>query len=301
MKILPSLKQLEYLVALDEEGHFRNAAERCHVTPSTLSAGIKDLENVLGLELAERTKRSVLMTPVGREIAARGRLLLRDAEEIMDLARSQNEPLSGSLRLGVIPTISPFLLPQVLPALREKYPDLKLFLLEEKTEYLLEQLRGGELDAALIAFPYPTTEFTALPLFADCFYLSCNRHHPLATKNEIALADLHDVPLMLLSEGHCLRTHALEACKLAERKQGEEFEATSLHTLVHMVDAGLGVTLLPEMAVKCGMTEGTQIKNIPLCQAQSREIGLVWRKTSAREKEFRLLGDALTVKPASTD
>ena len=182
MKLLPSLKQLEYLVALADNRHFGKASQRCNITPSTLSAGIRDLENVLGVSLAERTKRQVLMTPVGTEIAARARLLLRGAEDVMELAASNREPMTGEMRLGVIPTISPFLLPRVLPALNAQYPALRLYLREEQSTPLLARLRSGEIDVALIALPYDIEGFTARVVFEDLFEFACYENHPLANK-----------------------------------------------------------------------------------------------------------------------
>lgn len=293
MKLLPSLKQLEYLVALANTEHFAKAAERCNITPSTLSAGIRELENVLGVLLAERTKRHVLMTPVGLEIAARGRLLLRDAEDVMALAASNREPLTGELKLGVIPTISPFLLPRVLPALNSQYPALRLYLREEQTASLLTRLHSGEIDVALIAMPYDIQGFASRILFEDEFKFACNQGHPLARKKMVSINDLADQPLLLLEEGHCLRGHALDACQLRYRQERLQFEASSLHTLVQMVAAGIGVTLLPQLAVDAQITRGTRIRLVPMSRVSSREIGLVWRHSSLRAQEFEALGTAL--------
>ncbi|MBL4598575.1 MAG: hydrogen peroxide-inducible genes activator [Rhizobiaceae bacterium] len=293
MKTLPSLKQLEYLVALADEQHFGKASARCNVTPSTLSAGIRELENLLGSLLAERTKRSVLMLPLGLEIASRARSLLRDAEDIMELAASQNEPLTGNMRLGVIPTIGPFLLPRTLSAMHEKFPALRLFLLEDRTDNLLEKLRSGEIDVALIALPYNIEGFTSHVLFEDQFQLACPKKHALASLSQISRTEITGQSLMLLEEGHCLRGHILNAYRLGGQKKLKEFEATSLHTLVQMVAAGLGLTLLPQIAIDANITAGTDIKLIPLADAASRQIGLVWRKSSPRDEEFKLLGNEL--------
>ena len=293
MKTLPSLKQLEYLVALADEQHFGKASARCNVTPSTLSAGIRELENLLGSLLAERTKQSVLMLPLGLEIASRARSLLRDAEDIMELAASQNEPLTGNMRLGVIPTIGPFLLPRTLSAMHEKFPALRLFLLEDRTDNLLEKLRSGEIDVALIALPYNIEGFTSHVLFEDQFQLACPKNHALASLSQISRTEITGQSLMLLEEGHCLRGHILNAYRLGGQKKLKEFEATSLHTLVQMVAAGLGLTLLPQIAIDANITAGTDIKLIPLADAASRQIGLVWRKSSPRDAEFKLLGNEL--------
>jgi len=293
MKLLPSLKQLEYLAALADTLHFGRASERCNIAPSTLSAGIRDLEKVLGLSLAERTKRCVLMTPIGKEIAARSRLLLRDAEEVMALAASNREPMTGEMRLGVIPTISPFLLPRVLPAINEKHPALRLYLREEQTAQLLSRLRSGEIDLALIALPYDIVGLTSRIVLEDKFQFACNESHPLASKKTVPLSALINEPLMLLEEGHCLRGHALDACQFHDVQIRAQFEASSLHTLVQMVASGIGVTLLPEIAIDSQITKGTSIKLVPLSNNASRQIGLVWRQSSLRSRDFEILGDTL--------
>jgi LysR family hydrogen peroxide-inducible transcriptional activator len=291
MKLLPSLKQLEYLVALADTQHFGHASERCNITASTLSAGIRDLEYTLGVPVAERTKRHVLMTPLGEEIAARARLLLRDAGDLMELAASNREPMAGPMRLGVIPTISPFFLPRVLPALSRQFPALRLFLREERTEQLLERLRQGELDIALIALPYDVEGLASRILFEDEFAFACNEKHPLAAKKRVAPSELADQTLMLLEEGHCLRGHALDACQLHETKLRAQFEASSLHTLVQMVASGIGVTLLPKLAIDAHITRGTKIRIIPLTVKASRQIGLVWRQSSLRARAVELLAE----------
>lgn len=211
MKTLPSLKQLEYLAALADEKHFGKAAEACNITPSTMSAGIKELEMTLGVVLAERTKRTVLMTPVGMELASRGRQLLCDAQDLVDLAASSREPLVGELKLGVIPTIGPFLFPLVLPALQDKFPALRLFLREETTDELLSKLRSGELDAAVIALPYEIEGLSCKPLFEDPFQLACPAGHALLSEELVHQKDLEVQTLLLLEEGHCLRGHASAA------------------------------------------------------------------------------------------
>jgi LysR family transcriptional regulator, hydrogen peroxide-inducible genes activator len=291
MKLVPSLKQLEYLVSLARTLHFGQASDLCSVTPSTLSAGIRDLESVLGVNVAERTKRTVLMTPIGIEIAEQAQQLLRGAEDIMELAAAHREPLTGDMKLGVIPTIGPFLLPKILPNLNASYPALRLFLREEMTDTLLTQLRAGDIDLALIALPYDTEEFTTRTLFEDEFRFACNSSHPLAHQRKIDVNDLKDNPLLLLEEGHCLRGHALDACQIHETYIRTQFEATSLHTLVQMVSAGLGVTLLPRIAIEADILAGTKIKLTSLTDKASRQIGLVWRASSPRNQEFELLAD----------
>ncbi len=291
MKQLPSLKQLEYLVSLAETLHFGQASEKCHITPSTLSAGIRDLEKVLGVSLAERSKRHVLMTSVGERIAARARLILRDAEDLMELAAADRKPMAGEMRLGVIPTISPFMLPGVLPGLRKQYPDLRLYLREEQTASLLAKLHAGEIDTALIALPFAIEGLASKVLFEDHFLFACNIRHPMASLKTVPVSELANQSLLLLEEGHCLRGHALEACHLDHRQERAQFEASSLHTLVQMVAAGMGVTLLPQLAIDAHITQGTAIKLIPLATPASRHIGLVWRQSSMRVEEFEMLGE----------
>jgi len=293
MKLLPSLKQLEYLVALAEEGHFGRAARRCNITASTLSAGIRDLEDILEVSLAERSKRHVLMTTIGRELATRAATLLRDAEDLMALAALNRGPMVGELKFGVIPTISPFLLPLVLPGLNAQYPRLRLILREEQTAPLLDRLRRGDIDIALIALPYALESLSSKILFEDRFMFACYPGHHLALKPIVSSAELANQSLMLLEDGHCLRDHALDACQLQAEHERSQYEASSLHTLVQMVAAGLGVTLLPRLAIDAGITRGTDITLIPLENQSSRKIGLVWRQSSLRGKEVDLIGDTL--------
>jgi LysR family hydrogen peroxide-inducible transcriptional activator len=294
MKPLPTLRQLSYLVALAEHRHFGRAADACFVTQSTLSAGLQEMEALLGVTLVERTKRRVMLTPVGAEVAARARRLLSDAEELADAARAAGEPLSGPLRLGVIPTIAPYLLPRVLPGLRERFPRLKLHLREDHTARCLEQLNGGELDAVLLALPYPAEELETATIGLDPFLLACPADHPLARLERVSSADLAHAELLLLEEGHCLREHALAACQLPSVR-GRGTQATSLHTLVQMVANGMGVTLLPRMAVEAEVTRGTGLVLRPLADAAAaaRAIGLAWRRSSPRRAEFMLLAEDL--------
>ncbi len=291
MKLLPSLKQLEYLAALAETQHFAQAAKRCNVTPSTLSTGIRDLEAVLGVAVAERTKRTVFITPMGQAIAERAHRLLRDAEDVMALASTQREPMTGEIRLGAIPTVSPFTLPRILPTVEEKYPKLRLYLREEQTNVLLSRLRYGELDVALIALPYDTENLSVRILFDDTFQFACHGKHSLAGHKSITDDDLVDQPLLLLEEGHCLRNHALDACRLHSSPVRIQFEATSLQTLVQMTASGIGVTLLPQMAVDAGMATARNIQLVPLQTPASRQIGLAWRASSPRVSEFELLAE----------
>jgi LysR family hydrogen peroxide-inducible transcriptional activator len=244
---------------------------------------------VLGISLAERTKRVVLMTPLGIEIARRVRLVLRDAEDVMALAAEHHEPMTGEMRLGVIPTVGPFLLARTLPALNAAYPALRLYLREDQTLDLLDRLRAGDIDLALIALPFETEDLAVRILFEDGFQFACHTSHPLARRKGIANADLTDQPLLLLEDGHCLRGHALDACFLNEGQIRLQFEATSLNTLVQMVAAGLGVTLLPQLAIDADIVTGSDICLVPLSTRASRQIGLVWRPSSPHARTFDLL------------
>ncbi|CAA7625097.1 hydrogen peroxide-inducible genes activator [Magnetospirillum sp. UT-4] len=293
MKILPTLRQLRYLVALSEHRHFGRAAEACLATQSTLSAGLQELETLLGVVLVERTKRKVMLTPLGEEVVERACAVLRGAEDIADLAAASGAPLSGPLRLGVIPTIAPYLLPGVLPELRRTYPALRLYLREDQTARCLERLGTGDLDMALLALPYPMPGLETVEVGEDPFVFACPPGHPLAARDSISGADLADADLLLLEEGHCLREHALAACSLPGPSRGEGILATSLPTLVQMVANGLGVTLLPGMAVATNILAGTGVVTRTLADGGSRTIGCAWRPSSPRKAEFRVLADFL--------
>jgi LysR family hydrogen peroxide-inducible transcriptional activator len=290
---LPTLKQLQYLVALYDQGHFRKAAETCFVTQSTLSAGVAELESLLGAALVERTRRVVRFTPVGERIAAKARKVLREAEELADMARAAGKPLSGELRMGVIPTIAPFLLPKLLPRLRREWPDLRLFLREETSQAACDALHRGQLDCVLLALPYSCGEVEAADLFDDRLYIA---FPPGSAPDQetVTGASIDEQHLLLLEDGHCLKDHALSACNRPELRAEASMLGTSLHTLVQMVGNGLGQTLIPEMAVEAGILAGTGIDALPLAADHaSRRIALVWRKNSPREKEFHLLAEAL--------
>jgi len=291
---LSSLKQLRYLTALLEHGHFGRAAEACFVSQSTLSAGIKELENLLGVILVERTNRSVVFTALGQSIASQAQKVLNEAAALSDLAAAAGEPLAGPLRLGVIPTIAPFLLPQVLPKLRRLYPKLKLYLTEDQTARLLTKLEDGQLDAVLLALPYDCGDAVTWPLFDDRFNLVCRKDDALADSKNVKTADLTKVPLLLLAEGHCMTDHALSACHLGQRNPSVDLSATSLTTLIEMVANGLGSTLLPEMAVDTQLLKGGELIARQFTgENPLRQIGLAWRATSPREAEFKLLGTVL--------
>lgn len=293
MNVLPTLRQLRHLTALADERHFGRAAAACHVTQSTLSASLRELETLLRAPLVDRTTRKVVLTPLGESVVQRARRVLHEAEELVRTAESGRAPLSGTLRLGVIPTIGPFLLPRILPRLRRAYPQLRLYLTEDMTDRLLEALHAGRLDAALLALPYDCGPAEMKVLWDDPFSLVCRPEHDLAQAKPLVPARIESGGLLLLREGHCLKDHALSACRPGGPRHAEAFEATSLHTLVQMVDNGLGVTLLPQLALDSGILRGTSLVARPVAEAPPRQIALAWRRGSGRAEEFRLLARAL--------
>lgn len=295
MVALPSLRQLRYLIALAEHLNFTRAAQASFVSQSTLSTGLKELESTLGVQLVERDKQNVALTTVGKEVVARARQVLAAAEDLSDFASDASRPMQGQLRLGVIPTIAPFLLPSVMPALREKFPALQLALREDLTAHLLERLRNRQLDFALIALPYDTGDLRVLPLYKDKFWLVGREKDPAITGKAIQLSSDWTERLLLLEEGHCLRDHALQACSATEVANVDGMEATSLLTLVQMVASGMGVALLPEMAIHSGLLNNLALKSRPLAPpAPERVIALVTRSTSAHMAEFEAIGRVIS-------
>ena len=291
---LPTLKQLQYLVALKDAGHFGRAAEACFVTQSTLSAGIRELETLIGVVLVERTRRVVRFTPLGDRIAEKARIVLREADELGDMARAAGRPLSGDMRMSVIPTIAPFMLPRILPRLRTNYPELKLFLREEPSGAACEGLHNGRTDCVLLALPYACGDVASALLFEDALFVAGTAAELGEDAPAIRARDIDETRLLLLEDGHCLKDHALAACNRPEMRAEATMLGTSLHTIVQMVDNGLGVTLLPEMALKAGILDHTGLTARPLdADSPSRQIALVWRRASPREKDFRLLAQVL--------
>jgi LysR family hydrogen peroxide-inducible transcriptional activator len=288
--IYPTIKQLRYFVALCEEGHFGRAAARSFVSQSAFSTAIQDLETLLGAQLVDRTRRQVTITAMGQEIATQARLVLRDVESLVEMAGQRDQPLSGPLRLGVIPTIAPFLLPTLLPKLRRQYPDLRLFLTEDLTEGLHERLLGGEIDLMLLALPYELRSTESVTLFRDPFCLAMREGSTTADPENYRFNRLQAESILLLEDGHCLREHALEACRIRGMDRVSRFAASSLLTLVEMVDADLGITFLPEMARGSALLRNTRVRLHPLPKNSYRDIGLAWRRGSDRAEEFRLLG-----------
>lgn len=294
---LPTLRQLQYLKLLAEHGSFGRAAEAAHVTQPTLSAGVQELEKILGGPVVDRARSGVILTAIGEVALGRATRILNEAEELVQSARNAGQPLTGRFRLGVIPTIAPFLLPKALPVLRERFPKLRLFLREDLTHRLIAQLKAGQLDAALIALPYDMTGLAHAHVSDDELMAALPGSHPLAKEREAPPSALESDDLILLEDGHCLRDHALAACGLRPpRGVGDEesFAATSLPTLVQMVGSGLGVSFLPAMAVAAGLTDAADVAVMPLkADHPSREIVVAWRAGSSRAAEGRLLAEVL--------
>ncbi len=299
---LPTIRQLKYLVELERHGHFGRAADACNVTQSTLSAGLQELESLLDCSLVERTKRRVLFTEFGMEIVRRSTSVLRQTEDIAILARHSGKPLSGDLRLGAIPTIAPYILPQTLAKLRKNYPDLRLYLIEDETARLVKRMREGTLDAVLMAFPYDEPGLEWSELAEDHLLLAYPTTHPIAKMKSSELPQLLETPtlhkslakeLILLEEGHCLRDHALSVFR-NNFKLETVLQASSLLTLVQMVANGLGITLLPSLVCQTSLLRETNIRLATLAgQASYRKLGLAWRNSSVRKDELKLLSEHL--------
>ena len=290
---LPSTRQLRYFAALAEHRQFGKAAAACFVSQSAFSIAIRELETLLGVRLVDRTNRRVTITALGQEVATQARLCLRDLEGLVELAQAERFRLAGPLRLGVIPTIAPFLLPRVLPRLRKALPRLKLFLHEGTTAEIHHKLLRGELDVLLLALPFDLDNTEALPLFRDGFLLACRKGTALVDPAAYRFSRLDRDSILLLDDGHCLREHAIAACRLKSTEKVSPFAASSLLTLIEMVDADLGITFLPEMAEGSALLRGTRVETHPLPERSYREIGLAWRQGSTRGAEFRQLGDLL--------
>ena len=295
--MLPTIRQLQYLKLLAEHRGFGKAAEAAHVTQPTLSAGIQELERNLGAPVVDRARSGVILTPVGEEALRRAITILNEAEELVEAAKNAGLPLAGRFRLGVIPTVAPFLLPAALPLLRARFPKLRLFLREDLTQRLIGELKAGRLDAALIALPYDMAGLQWAHVADDELLAALPADHPLARLASTTPEALERENLILLEDGHCLREHALSACRLnpPRASTGEEpFAATSLPTLVQMVGAGLGVTLLPRMAVSAGLAAAAQLAIRPIdAENPAREIVVAWRAGSNRAAEGHLLAEVL--------
>jgi LysR family hydrogen peroxide-inducible transcriptional activator len=297
MTLLPSPQQLRYLVALAESRHFGRAAQTCSVTQSTLSAGLLALERQLDCHILDRVAgRHVVFTPLGLELVERARTALTSLESVTEAATAAREPMAGPLRLGIIPTVGPFLLPLLMPALRKDFPRLRLYLREDTTANLVDRLTSNRLDLLLLATPCDCGGADTVAVARDAFLVALPPNHRLADEEQIAVAALARERLLLLEDGHCLRDQALAVCGLLAGDRGDQdgFAATSLHTLVQMVASGLGITLLPRLAVAAGITDGTGLVLRPLAGADAwRTLGLAWRPNAPRAADYRALGSHL--------
>jgi LysR family hydrogen peroxide-inducible transcriptional activator len=289
-----NLKDLKYLVALADTGHFGRAAERTFVSQPTLSAQLKKLEDYLGVKLVERQPRNVQLTEVGKQVVVCARRMLDDGEQIIALARDNKDPFAGRLKLALIPTIGPYLLPRVMQKIRKALPQIALMLYEHQTEALLKRLRDGEVDLGIMALPVAHDGMETRELYEEAFTVALPNHHPLAARSTIKVQDLKGQTLLLLEDGHCLRDQALEVCSRIDVREAEDFRATSLETLRQMVVAGLGITLLPETAVESpfGSQRGLTIRQFAK-PAPTRTVGAVWRKSSTRTPAITAVCDVL--------
>jgi LysR family hydrogen peroxide-inducible transcriptional activator len=292
-----NLRDLKYIVAVAEARHFGKAAERCFVSQPTLSGQIKKLEAELGITLFERTSRSVVITPVGEAVVAHARQMMEQAEAIVQLARAHHDPLAGPLRIGAIPTLSPYLMPLILAPLKKQFPQMKLILSEELTDTLLERLRDYEIDAALLATPVKDADLETRPLFNEPFWVAYPRKHAFYEKDKIALRDLGKENLLLLAEGHCLAEQAMDVCHIRERQvQGEmaDLRASSLETLIQLVKAGYGITLVPALAMRGSWTTGSGVVAQPLTMANaSRRVSLVSRSSFPRRAALEAFAEII--------
>lgn len=291
--VRPTLRQLDYLIAIEEKKSFSLAADSCNVTQSTLSAGIKDLENALGQQLVNRNGRNITLTPFGSEVSHKGRKILHDVDQIVTRAGTIKAPLSGPLRLGVIPTIAPYMLPQILPDIQKRFPALELQIHEDLSQRLVENLHAGKIDAILMAFPYDTKGLETHILFEEPFLLAAPENKDIP--ETWTLGSLPSEEILLLEDGHCLRDHAIAACHLQPMATRKTFSATSLPTLIQMVSHGYGMTLLPEMVTKsASMPENIAIKRFKK-DTPTRTIGMAWSKNSLQKKDLELLFNAIRI------
>jgi len=295
--MLPTIRQLHYLKLLAEHGSFGRAAEAAHVTQPTLSAGIQELERTLGGPVVDRARSGIILTAMGEVALVKAHTILNEAEELVEAAKNAGQPLTGRFRLGVIPTIAPFLLPRALPLLRDQFPKLRLFLREDLTQRLVAALKAGQLDAALIALPYDMTGLAWDHVSDDELLAAAPDGHPIVRGPTVAAAEIDGDELILLEDGHCLRDHVLNSCGVSPSRtlaKEESFAATSLPTLVQMVGSGLGLTFLPAMAIEAGLIGNTPVTIRPLAEGHpTREIVVAWRAGSSRSTEGRLLAATL--------
>jgi len=285
----PTFKQLKYLIAVSNNLHFGKAAKDCYVSQSTLSSGIQELEKLLNIKLIERTKRNVLLTPLGKQISESAQKIILEMNNVLDSAKSAQESLTGETKLGIIPTIAPYLLPNIMPRIKKKFPKLDLRLVEDQTAKILAMLYQGNLDIAIIAKPYKTEKLVVKILKKDYFYVALPFNSPLAkdNKNNLNSHEINKSNMLLLDEGHCLREHALQSCDAKTIKNVDAFKATSLLTLVQMVANGTGITLIPELIINSQMLKRNKIKIIQYEKKQYyRDIVMCWRTSSPRQNDF---------------
>lgn len=295
-----NLRDLKYLVALADHRHFGHAAAACFVSQPTLSTQIKKLEDELGVPLVERAPRKVMLTPAGRDAAERARRIVAEVEQMKEAARRSQDPEAGTVRLGIFPTLGPYLLPHVVPRIRQRFPQLELLLVEEKSDVLLSRLREGKLDAGILALPLQDDQLHTEFLFEEPFLLAVPEAHPLAQRNALSLRELSEQQLLLLEDGHCLREQALDVCRIAGANEKSEFRATSLETLRQMVAANVGITLLPTLAVKPPVARSDNIHLLGFTDSHpSRRIAMVWRKSSAMGEFLLQMVEVFRQLPAS--
>ncbi len=290
MKQRPTIRQLEFLIALHEHQNFSKAATACFVTQSTMSAGLKELENILDVALVERTRRSVHFTPIGEKIVVQAQEMLHKSDAMLELCQSNAVAFSEPIKCGIIPTIAPFLLPSAMSILSKEIPEAQIYIREDQSSNIVTKLISGELDMIILALPYPLKHLSCHKIGEEGFDVIVPADHAFANQSIVKSKQLRSEKTLMLEEGHCLRDHALSACKYIEQDKIQEFQGTSLQTLVQMVNNGLGITLVPRMAIAAGILNSTSTKNIPLDNNKvGREIALVWRENSPRQQEFMQL------------
>lgn len=288
MNHTPTLKQLQYLLKLNDTRNFRQAAELCHITQPSLTAAIQELENLLGLPVLDRSQRKkVVFTAFGEQVLKTARSVVRDMNALSEQAKMMSKPLSGPMRLGLIPTIAPYLLPQILPPLQKQFPDMDFQITEDLSNSLIEKLHGGKIDIAIMAFPFETPDLNQQIFFEEPFFCAANNNR--YKKQKLKLGDLDNQNVLLLEDGHCLRDHALSACKLQDIHKQKSFSATSLQTLVQMVQQDYGITLLPEMVVQNGLIPNKVSVHAFQNPVPTRKIGAAWRKKDPLAQDLNIV------------
>lgn len=295
MHARPTLRQLSFLIALHEHQSFSRAADACYVTQSTMSAGLKELETILAATLIERTKRTLRFTALGEKIVSQAHKILRLSDMMVETCQRASKAFSAPIKFGIIPTIAPYLLPNMMSTLKSKIPEAQLYIREDQSKNIVEKLLSADLDLILLALPYPMDHVITHTVGAENFVAAVPKGHPFASLKSIAPERFAQESILMLEEGHCLRDHTLSVCQHIDTNRTKEFQGTSLNTLVHMVDSGLGITMIPEMALGAGILNGTDITAVPLeSDMVGREIALAWREGSAREDEFNQLAEVIS-------